>query len=102
MRKAILMATVLSISTMLFAQTDSANYFLQKGLDEKTKGRLMESLKQFERAYSYNKTDAKIVTELASTYVNLRRYGQALLRWYAFCAVTLLVISSEDSNESAA
>ena len=77
MHKLILMATVLSISTMLFAQSDSANYFLQKGLDEKTKGRLMESLKQFEKAYSYNKSDVKVVTELASTYVNLRRYGQA-------------------------
>jgi tetratricopeptide (TPR) repeat protein len=77
MRKAILMATVLSISTILLAQSDSAKFFLQKGLDEKAKGRLMESLKQFERAYNYNKTDKQIVTELASTYVNLRRYGQA-------------------------
>jgi tetratricopeptide (TPR) repeat protein len=77
MRKVILMATVLSISTMLFAQTDSASIFLQKGLDEKAKGRLMESLKQFEKAYSYNKNDKQIVTELAATYVGARRYGQA-------------------------
>ena len=77
MRKLFLLVTVISISTMLFAQTDSAKIFLQKGLDEKAKGRLMESMKQFERAYSYNKTDKQVVTELASTYVNLRRYGQA-------------------------
>jgi tetratricopeptide (TPR) repeat protein len=77
MRKIFLMATVLSISTMLFAQTDSASIFLQKGLDEKAKGRLMESLKQFEKAYSYNKNDKQIVSELAATYVGVRRYGQA-------------------------
>lgn len=77
MRKLFLLVTVLSISTMLFAQTDSAKIFLQKGLDEKAKGRLMESMKQFEKAYSYNKSDKQIVNELAVTYVNLRRYGQA-------------------------
>src|SRR5687767_3023268 len=77
MRKIFLTATILSISTMLFAQTDSASIFLQKGLDEKAKGRLMESLKQFEKAYSYNKNDKQIVRELAATYVGVRRYGQA-------------------------
>jgi len=37
------------ISSFAFAQADSSNYFLQKGLDEKQKGRRMESLRNFEK-----------------------------------------------------
>ena len=77
MRRLILAAVVMGTSLISVAQTDSANFFLQKGLEEKTKGRRMESLKHFEKAYNYNKTDKQIVSELASAYVDLRRYGQA-------------------------
>jgi tetratricopeptide (TPR) repeat protein len=68
---------VLGISITSFAQTDSSTYFLQKGLEEKTKGRRMESLKQFEKAYSYNKDDKQVISELAAAYLDLRRYIQA-------------------------
>ena len=77
MRRLILAAVVMGTSVISVAQTDSAKFFLQKGLDEKTKGRRMESLKHFEKAYNYNKTDRQIVSELAVAYVDLRRYGQA-------------------------
>lgn len=77
MRKMILSIAFAGFSAIAFSQTDSAGYFLQKGLDEKTKGRRMESLKQFEKAYSYNKSDKQIVSELASAYMDLRRYAQA-------------------------
>jgi tetratricopeptide (TPR) repeat protein len=57
--------------------TDSADYFLQKGLTEKTNGRRLESLKNFEKAAKY-KADSKAITaELASAYLDLRRYFQA-------------------------
>jgi len=68
---------LVGISTSLFAQSDSASFFMQKGLEEKAKGRRLESMRQFEKAYSYNKTDKQIVSELASAYYDLRRYGQA-------------------------
>jgi tetratricopeptide (TPR) repeat protein len=77
MRKVILTAAVVGFTTIAFAQNDSAQIFLQKGMEEKGKGRRMESLKQFEKAYNYNKTDKQIVTELASAYMDLRRYAQA-------------------------
>ena len=77
MRRLILAAVVMGTSVISVAQTDSAKFFLQKGLDEKTKGRRMESLKHFEKAYNYNKTDRQIVSEFAAAYVDLRRYGQA-------------------------
>ncbi|HVG16324.1 MAG TPA: tetratricopeptide repeat protein [Chitinophagaceae bacterium] len=71
--------TTAIISSCLFAsaQNDSAQIFLQKGLDEKAKGRRMESLKHFEKAYTYNKSDKQITSELASVYMDLRRYAQA-------------------------
>src|SRR5688572_16803996 len=52
---------------------DSADYFLQKGLQEKQKGRRLESLKNFEKAARYNDNSKAIVSELASAYHDLRR-----------------------------
>ncbi len=72
--------TILAIfasSYFACAQTDSAAFFLQKGLDEKGKGRVMESYKALDKAYSYNKTNGHIVQELADVLVALRRYPQA-------------------------
>lgn len=64
--------------SLTFSQTDSANYFYQKGILEKQNGRRMESLKNFDKAYSYNAKRKDIVAELASAYLDLRKYGQAL------------------------
>ena len=77
MRKIILTAAVLTIASTVFAQADSASVFLQKGLEEKNKGRRLESLKNFEKAASYKKDDKQITAELAAAYLDLRRYGQA-------------------------
>lgn len=72
-----LIAVVLLSGIVINAQSDSANFYYQKGLDEKQKGRRMESLKQFEKAATYNKSDKAITTELASAYFDLRKYSQA-------------------------
>ena len=77
MNKLVMTVAILGISIASFAQTDSSTYFLQKGLEEKTRGRRMESLKQFEKAYSYNKENKQVVSELAAAYLDLRRYIQA-------------------------
>src|SRR4051812_25342960 len=77
MYKLFLAAALVGLSTTVFAQTDSSAYFLQKGIEEKTRGRRLESLKQFEKAYSYKKNDPAIVRELAAADLALRRYGQA-------------------------
>jgi tetratricopeptide (TPR) repeat protein len=77
MLKVILAGAAMGISFSLFAQSDSSTYFLQKGIEEKVKGRRMESLKHFEKAFQYNKTDKEVVSQLAAAYLDLRRYGQA-------------------------
>src|SRR5215208_185690 len=77
MFKLILIISVLGFSTSIYSQTDSSAYFLQKGIEEKTKGRRLESLKKFEKAYSYNKNDKEIINELAAAYLDLRRYNLA-------------------------
>lgn len=59
------------------AQSDSAQINLKKGLEEKAKGRRQESLKYFEKAYNYKKTDKEIITELATAYTGLGRYELA-------------------------
>ena len=58
--------------------TDSASYFLQKGLQEKEKGRRMESLKNFEKAIKYDANNKAILSELASANMDLRRYNAAI------------------------
>lgn len=70
-------AAMLAITTAAFAQTDSSSYFLQKGLEEKTRGRLNESYKQLDKAYSFNKANKQVVSELAHVLMSLRRYTQA-------------------------
>ncbi len=72
-----LLALVLLLSSVLFAQTDSTSYFLQKGLDEKQKGRRMESLRNFEKAANYESNNKVVLSELASGYMDLRKYYQA-------------------------
>src|SRR5688572_10355340 len=69
--------TSLTEITAINTGTDSADYFLQKGLVEKQNGRRMESLKNFEKAEHYNPNSKEITSELASAYMDLRRYGQA-------------------------
>lgn len=77
MQKIILPALALGLSLSGFSQADSAAVYLQKGLDEKARGRRMESLKQFEKAYGFNGKDQKVVQELAAAYLDLRRYALA-------------------------
>jgi len=72
-----LLCILLSTSSILFAQTDSSKYFLQRGLDEKQKGRRMESLKNFEKAFRYDTTNKSVLNEMASAYMDLRKYYQA-------------------------
>jgi tetratricopeptide (TPR) repeat protein len=73
----ILFTFFIFISSLLSAQTDSSQYFLQKGLDEKQTGRRMESLKYFEKAIKYDTSSKAVLNELASAYMDLRKYYQA-------------------------
>jgi len=81
MSRILILIPLMFISNLLLAQSDSAGFYFQKGLEEKQKGRLMESFKNFDKAYSYNNKDKEIVNELASTYFDLRKYGQARLKY---------------------
>jgi len=64
-------------STTTIIGSDSADYFLQKGLVEKQNGRRLESLKCFEKAARFDATSKVIMAELASAYLDLHRYSQA-------------------------
>ncbi|MES1220200.1 MAG: tetratricopeptide repeat protein, partial [Bacteroidota bacterium] len=66
-----------AMTSSALAQTDSADFFLQKGLQEKQTGRRMESLKNFEKAIKYNANNKAVINELATAYFDLRKYGQA-------------------------
>ncbi len=77
MRHFIIATILLTASATVFGQSDSAAVYLKKAQDEKAKGRLMESYKHLDKAYGYSKTDKQIVSMLASTLVDLRRYPQA-------------------------
>jgi tetratricopeptide (TPR) repeat protein len=75
-RLALSAALVIS-SHFVFAQTDSTQFFLQKGLTEKQNGRRMESLKNFEKALKYDANNKAVLSELASAYMDLRKYFEA-------------------------
>jgi tetratricopeptide (TPR) repeat protein len=57
---------------------DSAEHYFQNGLLERQNGRRLESLKQYEKAIKYNANDKTILNELASAYMDLRKYDQAI------------------------
>lgn len=82
MKNRIILLLLACIPVLAFSQTsnspDSANYFLQKGLEEKGKGRRLESLKHFEKAAKYDANNKAVVTELASAYTDLRKYALAI------------------------
>lgn len=59
------------------AAPDSTEFYLQKGLEEKKNGRLLESLKAFEKAASFDATNKSVMAELAQAYLDLHRYAQA-------------------------
>jgi tetratricopeptide (TPR) repeat protein len=70
---------VSATSSISFSQTsDSANFFLQKGLQEKQNGRRMESLKQFEKALKYDANNKAVLAELGAAYLDLRKHFQAI------------------------
>jgi tetratricopeptide (TPR) repeat protein len=62
-------------TTQIPVVVDSADYFLQKGLTEKGNGRLMESFKNFEKAIRYDATNKAVITELATTCYDLKKYN---------------------------
>ena len=77
MYKLIFTAAIAAITSTSFAQTDSATFFLQKGLDEKAKGRRMEVVKNLEKAYSYNKNSVEITKNLADAYREVNFFAKA-------------------------
>lgn len=77
MFKTTLSFLLIVLPAVLFANSDSASYYLQKGIQEKQAGRRMESLKNFEKAMRYNAADKSVVFELAYAYMDLRKYMQA-------------------------
>ncbi len=77
MHKTIITVISIAIVATSFAQSDSSAFFLQKGLDEKAKGRRMEVVKALEKAYAYNKANLQVVTELAAAYSEVKFYAKA-------------------------
>lgn len=77
MFKIYLSAAACIIAASSFAQADSSSFYLQKGMDEKVKGRRMEVVKQLEKAYAFNKQNEQIVNELAAAYTDVKFYAKA-------------------------
>ena len=77
MHKPITAAAFCLLAAGSFAQTDSSAFYLQKGLDEKAKGRRMEVVKNLEKAYGYNKNNLQVVTELGNAYFSVNFLAKA-------------------------
>ncbi len=81
MKKLILSGLFFTSITFISAQFDSADYFLQKGLQEKTSGSRMESLKLFEKAASHDAQNKQIQNEIAAAYFDMLKYAQARVQY---------------------
>jgi tetratricopeptide (TPR) repeat protein len=77
-RLSILAIFLLAAFTSYSQAKDSADVYFQKGLLEKQNGRRLESLKQFEKADKYDANNKVILNELATVYMDLRKYDQAI------------------------
>ena len=74
----LLMLLFIAILPGLEAQsTDSSQYFLQKGREEKTARRFREAEKNFAKASSYAPNNAEILKEHANALVQQNRYAEA-------------------------
>ena len=78
MKRAVLSTAFLITSFLSYSQKDSADQYLKKGLLEKQNGRRLESMKQFEKAAKYDQGNKVIMSELASAYMDLRKFDQAI------------------------
>ena len=65
------------VTTTSVSNPDSSAFYLQKGLQEKQTGRRMEAFKNFEKAYKHDNSNKTVVSELAGSYYDLRKYPQA-------------------------
>lgn len=77
MKKFLLLTTLFCFSIISFAQADSSAFYFQKGLDAKAKGHALIAVTNFEKAYSFDKNDKQVISQLAADYLALRRYAQA-------------------------
>lgn len=81
MYKIVLLAAFGCSSLAAFSQSDSAQVYLAKGLDEQQKAHKLEALKNFEKAYSFDAQSKDVVKQLAASYLDLRRYPQAVAKF---------------------
>lgn len=65
------------VETKSTVNPDSSALFLDKGIQEKQKGRRLEAFKNFEKAYQYDRNNKAVVGQLADSYYELRKYPQA-------------------------
>ncbi len=77
MKQFLLAAIIMAIAPAGFAQSDSASYYLKMGLEEKAKGRRLQTNQQLLKASSFEPTNKEILAELASSYQELRKYYPA-------------------------
>lgn len=68
----------LSSSYSQSANPDSVNHYLQAGLLKKNDGRHLEALRSFEKALKFDTAHKATITELASSYYELRKYSQSI------------------------
>jgi tetratricopeptide (TPR) repeat protein len=77
MNRITLLIFMLLASSRVYSQTESFDFYFQQGILEKQNGRKLESLKKFEQAEKIDATNRELISELANTYHDLRKYQQA-------------------------
>lgn len=61
--------------------SDSAQYYFNRGIEEKTARRFREAEKNFLKAYNFNAKDFQILTEWATVLQEQNRYAEAREKW---------------------
>lgn len=75
--KNLMLVAVIALAGSAFGQTDSADFFYRKGLEEKAARRFREAEKNFAKAHQLAPQNFNNVFELADALMEQRRYAEA-------------------------
>src|SRR5690606_38210890 len=73
--------------------SDSSQYYFQKGMEEKEKGRKLESVRQFEKSVEFDPVNKAAYMEIATGYMEMNRIT------FARDAYTKLIELGEETKE---
>jgi tetratricopeptide (TPR) repeat protein len=81
MKNLFVAVSALLVVNIVFAQSDSSQYYYNKGLEEKSARRFRDAEKNFAKAYQFDPTHLDNLLQLAASLMEQRRYPEAMEKY---------------------